>query len=120
MSDTSSSDLERLQGVWRSIRVETLGYSNADDPGKFMTFKGDCVSTPDNKVFRFRLDSSKEPKTIDVLDIETGEVQFHGIYTFKGKQLVMCINVPRSPRPQAFSASKDVTDYLTYYERVDD
>jgi uncharacterized protein (TIGR03067 family) len=121
MPDSISSDFERIQGTWRPVRIETLGYRADEDSGvrKLLIFEGDRVTTPGGSTCRFRLDPLKEPKELDLLEANTDSAQFHAIFTFEGNQLVICFNTCLSPRPRSFTTSKEVTDILTYYERED-
>src|SRR6476619_8057139 len=115
-SDSTTSDHERLQGKWRSVAVETLGYPRTEHTENVMIFAEDRMTTADDAVFQFRLDSSAQPKQIDFFDANAEKPRYYGIYAFEGDQLIICLSYAL-PRPAFFSTSKDVTNYLTVFER---
>lgn len=118
-ADAKTPDHERIQGKWRSVQIETLGYPPTEHTRSLMLFAGDRVTTADGTIFRFRLDPSAQPKQLDLLHADTEDARYYGIYAFEGDQLVTCFTY-LPPRPAGFSTSKDVSNLLTYYEREDD
>ena len=120
MSHSNLSDIQRIQGKWRPARFETFGYqADAEQGTGDMVFALDQVTTPGGVTFRFRLDSTQEPKQLDFFDALTGKAKFHGIYRFQDEQLIICFNQPSAPRPASFTTSKEVTDVMTSYEKID-
>ena len=99
--DKSANDAKELQGVWQAVDIEANGEKSPDDQVKELkiVFKGDEIfvvkpsgEDPKNK---FKLDSSKTPKTIDVIPID-GEDKgtIHaGIYSLKKGRLTLCLNI---------------------------
>jgi len=112
-------DHHRIQGTWRAVEIETLGY-RTDDLGdeRLLIFTGDRARMHGGPTYRFRLDPAKDPKELDFLDADTGNAQFHGIYKFEGDRLVTCVTTHLLPRTQRFTTTKGTSDLLTYYERV--
>jgi uncharacterized protein (TIGR03067 family) len=112
-------DNERIQGTWRSVSIETLGYQADEDMGvSLLVFTGDRATTPDGRTYRFRLDPSKDPKELDLLYADTDHALFRGIYRWQGDLLVTCLNTYLSPRPRGFVTSEEASDVLTCFERV--
>jgi uncharacterized protein (TIGR03067 family) len=99
--DKSANDAKDLQGAWQAVGLEANGEKSPDDQVKELkiVFKGDEVfvvkasgNDPKNK---FKLDSSKTPKTIDVIPIDgqdKGTIHA-GIYSLKKGRLTLCINI---------------------------
>ena len=99
--DKSANDAKDLQGVWQAVDLEANGEKSPADQVKELkiVFKGDEVfvvkpsgEDPKNK---FKLDSSKTPKTIDVIPIDGSDKgTIHaGIYSLKKGRLTLCINI---------------------------
>ena len=99
--DKSANDAKDLQGVWQAVGLEANGEKSPDDQVKELkiVFKGDEVfvvktsgNDPKNK---FKLDSSKTPKTIDVIptDGQDKGTIHAGIYSLKKGRLTLCINI---------------------------
>jgi uncharacterized protein (TIGR03067 family) len=97
----SADDAKSLQGTWQAVDLEANGEKRPDDQAKELqlVFTGDEVfavkpqgEDPRNK---FKLDSSKSPKTIDLIpcDGESKGKRFAGIYDLKDGQLRLCINI---------------------------
>lgn len=120
MTDADVSDQERIQGSWRSVRIETLGDCYDDDMGvgHLITYAGDLVTRADGTVHRFRLDPSRAPKELDLIPADSDRVLFWGIYAFEGDRLITCFNSVLSPRPAGFG-TQDSSAVLTYFERVE-
>lgn len=120
MFHPNAPDNERIQGTWRSVRIETLGERADEDMGvgSLLVFAGDRATTPDGRTYRFRLDPSKDPRELDLLYADTEHALFHAIYRLEGDQLVTCFNTHLSPRPSCFATSEETSDVLTYFERV--
>ena len=99
--DKSANDAKDLQGVWQAVDAEGNGEKMPADQVQELkiVFKGDEIfvvkpsgEDPKNK---FKLDSSKTPKTIDVIPID-GEDKgtIHaGIYSLKKGRLTLCLNI---------------------------
>ena len=99
--DKNANDAKDLQGVWQAVGLEANGEKSPDDQVKELkiVFKGDEVfvvkpsgNDPKNK---FKLDSSKTPKTIDVIPIDGSDKgTIHaGIYSLKKGRLTLCLNI---------------------------
>lgn len=96
-------DAERIQGTWLVTTGVFVGFLVPQDrlresKTKYV-FDKDAIalveedppkSKPTDKG-RYRLDPSKSPKTIDLMDVKTGEVVAVGIYQLKGDELQLCL-----------------------------
>jgi uncharacterized protein (TIGR03067 family) len=98
-------DKDKLQGTWQVIGGEAQGKEIPAEAAKAidvtMTFKGDkytLKSTKDKEEGTIKLDSKKDPKTID-FHIESGKDKGKkqlGIYTLDGDTLKICAAKPGS------------------------
>lgn len=73
-----------------------------------MVFAGDKMAVTTSNGSRestFKLDASKKPKTIDLVD-ENGQ-NAPGIYEFEGETLRICLNQGGSERPTTFVTKPD-------------
>ena len=99
--DKSANDAKDLQGVWQAVDAEGNGEKLPADQVQELkiVIKGDELfavkpsgEDPKNK---FKLDSSKTPKTIDVtpIDGEDKGTIHAGIYSLKKGRLTLCLNI---------------------------
>ena len=108
--ESPKSDLDRIQGVW-SVEAIDLGREipQADkDSMKSLRFHFDAgkltkLHRPDRPghTSTFKLDSAKEPKTIDMEDEED---RVSGIYKFEEGFLILAVANSGGPRPTEFKA----------------
>ena len=99
--DKSANDAKDLQGVWQAVDLEANGEKSPADQVKELkiVFKGDEIFAVKTKgeepKSKFKLDSSKTPKTIDVIPIDGSDKgTIHaGIYSLKKGRLTLCINI---------------------------
>ena len=99
--DKSANDAKNLQGTWQAVEVEANGEKSPADQVKELkiVFKGDEVvvvrSGSEDPKNKFKLDSSKTPKTIDVIPIDGSDKgKLHaGIYSLKKGRLTLCLNI---------------------------
>lgn len=99
--DKSANDAKDLQGVWQAVDLEGNGEKQPADQVHELqiVIKADEVfavrprgEDPRNK---FRLDSTKAPKTIDLTPVDgpRKEQIVPGIYSLKNGRLTLCINI---------------------------
>lgn len=124
----SADDADHLQGTWQIIELEANGEKKPSEefPGWKLVFEGDQVwvvkpEGADPKL-RFRLDSTKSPKTIDLVVQEgndKGKVA-PGIYEFSNGQLRLCINIFGDPsyRPAEFKTRERDGAGFAILERI--
>jgi uncharacterized protein (TIGR03067 family) len=99
--------------VWQAVRLEANGEARPDDDAKQLqiVFKGDEVFAVKPKGedphLKFKLNPSKNPKTIDLVAIEGSDKgkTAAGIYSLRNGRLQVCINIfghDTSERPKGF------------------
>jgi uncharacterized protein (TIGR03067 family) len=114
-----SGDLAALQGDWTVETAERGGNDEKEPVGDSVSFSQDTLtiktkSDSEPRVAKFTLDSSKQPKQIDVV-LKRGEqtVTPLGIYSLEKESLRICIGRPGTPRPAEFS-TKGEADRLMF------
>ena len=116
-ADGKSGDVSKsLQGTWQVVYLETNGEKFPDDKVKDLKFifQGDLVFSPktngeDPKV-KFRLDTSKNPHTIDVIPTEEKAPTklATGIFALEDGKLKLCVNL------YGKDTTKRPTEFKTY------
>jgi uncharacterized protein (TIGR03067 family) len=97
--DKTASDAKELQGVWQVISLEANGEARPDDEARELqiVFKGDEIFAVkpqgEDPRSKFKVDSSKTPKTIDLRPVAEKDKIVAGIYSLKDGQLKLCINI---------------------------
>ncbi len=126
--DADSGDAKLIQGTWQIVELEANGAKKAAEEfeGWKMIFQNDEVwvvkpSGSDPKL-KFKLDSGKSPKTIDLIVQEgkdKGKVA-PGIYAFANGQLRLCINIfgDLTYRPKEFKTQDKDGVGFAVLERV--
>lgn len=119
------SDKEKLQGTWEVIRVEQAGQKvpeSAPIYKRIYVFNGDKTFVRGEEGNRqseakYRLDSSKTPKEIDLL---VPDATLKGIYEIEGDELKLHIGGPAGDedRPNDFSTRSGSRSRLVVYRRV--
>jgi uncharacterized protein (TIGR03067 family) len=113
----AKNDLDKFQGNWA---VESVIVEGEELPAEVvkvfkMSFKDDNYTVmigQDKTEGTFRLDPSKNPKTIDIVPDngpDRGKKQL-GIYTFDGDKIKICAAMPGKERPTNFE-TKDKIGY---------
>src|SRR6059058_1957276 len=112
--DDAKKDQEALQGTWRSVSGEHSGKELGEDANKFrLTFEKDTVVYEKDGLIttykaKFKVDPTKNPKTIDLTVTEflgkaedKGETVL-GIYELDKDNLKWCMGGSKE-RPKGFS-----------------
>ncbi len=121
----SANDAKDLQGTWQAVDLEANGEKKPGDEAKELqvVFKGDLVYAVkpegDGRKVKFKLDSSKTPKTIDLIAIDEsdkGKIAA-GIYSLENGRLRLCVNLfgkDTTQRPTEFKTqSGDGVGFVT-------
>jgi RNA polymerase sigma factor (sigma-70 family) len=134
-ADAAKTDQERLQGTWEfvsaasgELTITKQQLKKKDASWKTATFTGDKVrfvnvNTGGKEVefrHRFKLDSTRKPKTIDLMAADGGDKgeTVLGLYEIEGDLLKLCV-WDQLPRPRAFDAKEEVLrKYLITYKRA--
>jgi uncharacterized protein (TIGR03067 family) len=113
----SKKDLEKLQGTWLTVSLVDDGKPLVDEKtpakdraGTKLVYEGNkwIIKVGDKSVASgvFKIDSSKTPKEIDILD-ESGEKNEKtklGIFELNGDTYKYCLAPAGKPRPKEFSS----------------
>lgn len=97
-SDERKAEIEAFQGEWRLTGLVADGMEKdvPDSDGVKVVFKGDRLLLGGEEKFTIKLDSSCEPKIIDL--IPRGEQNkdevLEGIYRVNGTKLILCLRGP--------------------------
>jgi uncharacterized protein (TIGR03067 family) len=108
----AKQDLERIQGVWNYVALESDGKPASAEQLKKMipvTFKGDqWIQVRDNKGAKLtvKLDPSKKPRAIDLtwLDGKDKGKTVLGVYSLEGDTLKINANWKGGARPTGFKS----------------
>jgi uncharacterized protein (TIGR03067 family) len=111
--DLAKEEITRLQGTWSFVSMEVQGVKTSDKDFKKYTvvLEGDqyTVSAGDKIAAQttFRLDPTKKPKTIDLIDIKNVRV-IRGIYSLEADKLTICDRgAEKGARPTEFATRPD-------------
>ena len=111
--DDSKKDKEKLQGTWKAVTAQRRGESDPTAEEHRLIFSGDEFSVKKGEETmikgKFKIDTSKKPKEIDMEFIETKKDSLKGktalgIYELDGDTLKWCWNKPGGERPKRFSS----------------
>jgi len=124
--DADKKDKGKLQGTWNAVSGESGGKEQPEAKEHSLIFKGDEFSVKKgDKVMvkgKFKIDSSKKPKTID-MDIAEGSDDVkgktaEGIYKLEGDDLTWCVDEPGSGnRPKEFATKEGTKTMLVKLKR---
>ena len=111
--DDGKKDKEKLQGTWKAVTAQQRGQSQDDAEEHRLIFSGDEFSVKKGEETvvkgKFKIDTSKKPKEIDMEFIEAKRESVKGktalgIYELDGDTLKWCWNKPGGERPKKFSS----------------
>ena len=113
-ADAAAKEMEKFQGRWRQIAHERDGIVDPPEERGWeprVTFTGDTfvVTLADGSTAikgTFKLDATREPKTVDWMDTfgpDAGKT-FLAIYSLEGDRLIFCAADEAQVRPTEFRA----------------
>jgi len=119
------ADLASLQGDWKTVSAKRAG---KDAPPAILESKLNVakntltlISVRNGKErkepINMKLDSSKSPKQIDLVDKE-GKAKNIGIYKIEGKKFTLCFTRASEPRPTQFASKEGSKTFLMVFERA--
>jgi uncharacterized protein (TIGR03067 family) len=122
-AEPAKADIDVVQGKWKIATLEINGQSNAPGDDAWIEFTGDRVkSNQQNELFKVKLDSTTDPKLIDLERIEGSDAtqSLEGIYTIKDDKLTICISAGEGVRvrPTEFTGKEGSGCVLVTFERV--
>ena len=115
------SDREKMQGKWRIVRCEFSGRNQDQAVGVEDTISDARWLRPNRRTaeYRLKLDSTKDPKSVDLSADRLGDQTLKGIYSLDGDRLTICYSYdPRGPRPAEFKTTEGTNVYLYVLERA--
>ena len=124
--EKDKKDEEKIQGTWTIVSAQSGGENKPADETKAIKFiiKGDLITIQDPKreeKATFKLDSTKKPKTIDLIPSEKegkGEPVL-GIYELKDDDLKICfVHGGKGGRPTEFASKADTNLSLIVLKRA--
>src|SRR5262245_55680281 len=109
----TKKELEKLQGEWTMVSMETRGKKAPDDVVNQdkLTIKGDQWTVTTLKggegKATFKIDPSKTPKTIDLTFEIDKTAPSRGIYKLEGDTLILCRTAGHLERPKEFKTTEE-------------
>lgn len=125
-TERATSDMEKLQGTWQLVYQELHGQKLPDEKAAEM-FHGKGVFVADkfhytaeipgfDFKFAYTLNSTQQPKAIDLRSPDTAE-QLFGIYRFKHDKLEICYSAAK--RPTEFNAGTESHNVLIVLKKTE-
>jgi uncharacterized protein (TIGR03067 family) len=122
----AKKDLERMQGAWtmHALEIDGKDLPAPNIQGTILTIKGDVYRTKvkDKELsgFRIKLDPSKTPMMIDMIQTLPGgaEKTFKGIYTFENDTFKMCRGLnAEQDRPRQFATWPNTSYFVVTWKK---
>jgi uncharacterized protein (TIGR03067 family) len=128
-SDAVKEEMQKLQGTWQvSKSIAPDGIAEPDEANKNVVFefKDDRMiyrEKNDEHANTYTLDSSKQPKWINIDPSQGADRMAAGIYKLEGDELTLCVGPAARdgkpvPRPTEFKPNKENGQGLLVLKRV--
>jgi uncharacterized protein (TIGR03067 family) len=122
--EKNKKDLERLQGTWVMHALEINGKAETKIQETLLTIKKDDyrtkVKSKEPPGFRVKLDASKEPKWMDMIQTQPdgSEKVYKGIYVFENDTFKLCRGIdPAQDRPGQFATWPDTGYFVVTWKK---
>jgi len=123
--DPARTDLDRLQGAWVLVSMETEGHDVAAEDFKDWTavYEQNRMTLRAGERMRRRgivtLDPGRKPKAINTWDQDGpyDDQTVPGIYELKGDTLELCFARPGRERPKEFTTKSGTAFLVCVYKR---
>jgi uncharacterized protein (TIGR03067 family) len=122
--DPAKKDLQRMQGMWTMHALEINGKSESKIQETLLNVAKDEYKTTvkgrQPPGFRLKLDPSKNPKWIDMIQKQPDgtEKVIKGIYTFENDTLKICRGLaPDQERPSQFATWPDTGYFVVTWKK---
>jgi uncharacterized protein (TIGR03067 family) len=122
----TKKDKERLQGEWLCETIEASGMNLVGQD--FQDVKFDLVFKPDKLIVKskaktdnwdYRLDSTSNPKSMDLTYEEGGQkVTAKAIFHLEGDDLTICWSIPEHERPKEFKSKPKTSLAVIVFKRA--
>lgn len=122
--DKAKKDLERLQGTWVMHALEINGKAESRIQDTVLDIKKDeyktTVKGKEQRGLKLKLDPSKEPKWVDMIQSQPGEADkvIKGIYTFEKDTFKICRGLDSThERPNQFATWPDTGYFVVTWKK---
>jgi uncharacterized protein (TIGR03067 family) len=116
-------NLAKIQGTWEIVSLENRGKAPPPEyiKGLRLIFTADTISVSrdgkiEGKEVKYKLDPSKNPKTIDYI-VDGRRIRV-GLYSLRGDELKLCLSRNALNRPTEFKSSASDKHDLLVLKRV--
>jgi uncharacterized protein (TIGR03067 family) len=121
-AEEGKKDAEKIQGTWTVVSMERGGEKGPEDKVKDVKFviTDGLITIKEPKreeKANFKLDPTKNPKTIDFTPEKGKEGVAQGIYELKGDTLKLCFTKPGGARPAEFATKAGTEQALIVLHR---
>jgi uncharacterized protein (TIGR03067 family) len=124
LDEKAKKDLESLQGAWVMHTLEINGKAESKIQETFLNIKKDeyktSVKGKEPPGFRLKLDPSKEPKWLDMIQTQAdgSEKVFKAIYTIEKDTLKICRGIDATQdRPGQFATWPDTGYFMVTWKK---
>jgi uncharacterized protein (TIGR03067 family) len=121
-AEDAKKDAEKIQGTWKVVSLERGGEKGPEEMvknAKFVIADGLITIKEPKREEKasFKLDPTKNPKTMDITPEKGKEGVALGIYELKGDTLKFCFSKPGGARPTEFASKAGTEQVLIVLER---
>jgi len=122
--DKATKELQRMQGTWVMHALEINGKAESKIQETLLSIKKDEYATivkgKELKGFRLKLDPSKDPKWMDMIQAQAdgSEKVYKAIYVIENDTLKLCRGIdPSQERPSQFGTWPDTGYFMVTWKK---